>query len=215
MATVYTQVPQSNKIGPTKQRMGVTGQGLLQPKLKYRFRVIFENLAKGSKPIFLTQQVVSCTRPKTTFGEQPLHSYNNIVYIPNKPEWQTISLVLRDDITNTVSSLVSSQTQQQMNFYTMSAFVAGDNFKFTMRIQTLDGTMTANPTDTGDYSNVLEDWVLEGCYITDTDNGDLDYSSADPLTQTLTIRYDNATHGSENGGGTIDSFVYGSTNILA
>ena len=42
-------------------------QGLLMPKLRYRFRVMFENIGTGTDVTELTKQVVSFSRPNLTF----------------------------------------------------------------------------------------------------------------------------------------------------
>jgi hypothetical protein len=40
--------------------------------------------------------------------------------------------------------------------------------------------------------NVLERWELYGCFVTDVNYNDVDYGSNDPMTITMSIRYDNA-----------------------
>lgn len=170
------------------------GIGILMPKLKHRFRVITFGFgqAQSAQTIF-TQQVVTAGRPNIQFNNTPLHSYNNITYIAQKPEWQTIEITLRDDITNLITSQVSAQVQSQMNHYTQSAAAAGVNYKFSMYIQTLDGTVN------GTNDSVLESWFLEGCYLEQVAYDSLDYSSSDAVMLTLTVRYDNATQGDEQG----------------
>ena len=182
-------------VGPYGQGTGNGGLGLLMPKLKNRFQIELFNFAdssSGSTPI-LTRQVVTCARPSLQFNSTALHSYNNIVYIPQKPEWAEIELTLRDDITNELTSAVSYQLQRQMNHYTQSAAISGVDFKFQMKINVLDGTIN----DAAGTS--LESWYLEGCYIQQAQYDSLDYSSSDPVMITLTIRYDNATQGDESG----------------
>jgi hypothetical protein len=190
-------IPPRNLLPPTLTRYGVptdvtgalNGQ-LLMPKLKHRFRVTVLNFGNVPNLVDFTRQVMSAGRPNISFGENEIHSYNNIVYYAGKPSWQTIDVSLRDDINNKASALVSAQLQKQMNHYTQSAAISHTNYKFTMRIQTLDGTM--------DTLNTLEDWKLEGCYIVSSNYGDMDYSQAgEPMTIALTIRYDNATQGNE------------------
>jgi hypothetical protein len=190
-------IPPRNLQPPTLTRFGVptditgalNGQ-LLMPKLKHRFRVNVTNFGNIPNLVDFTRQVVTAGRPQIQHGSTAMHSYNNIVYYANKPEWQSIQVSLRDDIGNRVSSLVSAQLQKQMNHYTQSAARSHVNYKFTMNLQTLDGSM-----DTP--LNVLEDWKLEGCYLETAEYGDMDYGSSDPMTINLTIRYDNATQGSE------------------
>lgn len=189
-------IPPRNLQPPTLTRFGVptditgalNGQ-LLMPKLKHRFRVTVQNFGNIPNLVDFTRQVVSAGRPNITGSPVAMHSYNNIVYLYPKPEWQSISVSLRDDITNRASSLVSAQLQKQMNHYTQSAAISHLNYKFTMRLQTLDGSM--------DTLNVLEDWKLEGCFLETVNYGDMNYSESEPMTIELTVRYDNATQGNE------------------
>jgi len=186
-------IPTLNKFGVPVEPNGVgSGIGLLMPKLKHRFQITFNNF--GFNPYnsnVLTQQVVSCGRPTLNFNNTPIHSYNNVMYIAQKPEWGEIELVIRDDISNSVTSLVSAQIQKQMNHYTQSAAPAGSNYKFEMQVNTLDGT--------SGYSNIalLEQWYLEGCFIQQVAYDSLEYSSSDAVQITLTIKFDNATQGDE------------------
>jgi len=169
-----------------------TGIGILMPKLKHRFRIIAFGFGTNfNNTNIFTQQVVTAGRPNIQFNNTELHSYNNITYIAQKPQWQTIEITLRDDITNLVTSLVSAQVQSQMNHYTQSAAPAGINYKFSMLIQTLDGTVN------GTNGSVLESWYLEGCYLEQVAYDSLDYASSDAVALTLTVRYDNATQGDE------------------
>lgn len=193
-----TQVPPVNSNLPTVNRFGVPmpngpGIGILMPKLKHRFRLRTYGFGViGDTQNTFTQQVVTAGRPNIQFNNTPLHSYNNITYIAQKPEWQTIEITLRDDITNLITSMVSAQVQKQMNHYTQSAAAAGVNYKFSMNIDTLDGTVN------GTNDSVLESWFLEGCYLEQVAYDSLDYGSSEAVMITLTVRYDNATQGDES-----------------
>ena len=193
-----TLVPPLNLNAPTVNRFGVpmpngTGIGILMPKLKHRFRLLTYGFGViGETQNTFTQQVVTAGRPNIQFNNTPLHSYNNITYIAQKPEWQTIEITLRDDITNLITSMVSAQVQKQKHHYTQSAAAAGVNYKFSMNIDTLDGTVN------GTNDSVLESWFLEGCYLEQVAYDSLDYGSSDAVMITLTVRYDNATQGDED-----------------
>lgn len=169
-----------------------SGLGILMPKLKHRFRVLFSNFGFNSGLLDLTRQVATVGRPSINYSATEIHSYNNIAYVAQKPVWSEIQLTLRDDISNLATSVVSAQVQKQMNHYTQSAAAAGSNYKFTTVIQTLDGSMTPN---------VIEAWKLEGCYIQQAEYDSLDYSSSEMTMITLTVRYDNALQGNEAGFG--------------
>ena len=163
---------------------GTTGDGILMPKLRNRFRVSMQNFGPAGAALALTRQVVSVGRPNINTGETAIHSYNNIMYYANKPEWQTISLTVRDDITNSVSRLVGAQLQKQMNHFDQTSALSGINYKFLTQIEMLDG---------GDVG-VLENWYLEGCFLQSVNYETLDYSSSDLVTIEMTLRFDNATN---------------------
>lgn len=162
---------------------GTSGVGILMPKLKYRFRVSMQNFGPAGAALNLTRQVETCDRPTITQDSTPIHSYNNIMYIPQKPVWSTISLKVRDDVNNSVASLVGAQIQKQMNHFDQTSAIAGINFKFTTTIEVLDGGNVG----------VLENWYLEGCYLESVAYDSHDYSSSDVVGITMTIRFDNAT----------------------
>lgn len=158
--------------------------GILQPKLQYRFRVIFNNFGTGDLLKEMTQNIVTVERPKIEYESVAIHAYNSVAYAMGKHEWQPISITLRDDITNSVISAVGSQVQRQLNHFEQTGPVAGINFKFQTEIHALDGT----------NQDEMESWILDGCFLTNVDYSDNDYSSSEPVTVSLTIRYDNATH---------------------
>lgn len=157
--------------------------GILQPKQKYRFRVVWQNFGENNGLREMTANVVTCTRPKITYNEVQLDSYNSVAWIQGKHTFDTIEITLRDDITNSVISSVGAQVQKQMNHFEQTSAVAGINYKFAMEIHSLDGT----------DNDQLESWVLDGCWIQAYASGDSDYASGDPNIITLTIRFDNAT----------------------
>lgn len=167
--------------------------GILHPKQSYRFRVVLSNFGNGNNLREMTQNVVSVGRPSFTQDPVELHSYNSRAYIAGKPSWSDISLVVRDDINSATASAVGSQIQKQFNHYEQTSAVAGVNYKFNMEIHALDGT-------NGDE---LESWVLEGCFLSNVDYAESNYENSDPLTITMTVRYDNATQvaGPNNNGG--------------
>ena len=132
----------------------------------------------------MTANVMTCTRPKITYEEVKLDSYNSVAWIQGKHSFEPIEIKLRDDITNAVISSVGAQVQKQMNHFEQTSAVAGINYKFSMEIHSLDGT----------DNEQLESWVLEGCWITSAQYGDGDYASNEAQEVTLSIRYDNATN---------------------
>lgn len=160
-------------------------QGLLMPKLQYRFRVNFLNLGVGSA-LELTKQVIDCARPNLSFAEIPLHVYNSTIYVAGKHTWNTMSINIRDDASGAVSKVVGQQLQKQLDFVEQSSAASGQDYKFQTNIEILDGgNGSAAPV-------VLETWELYGCFLQTANYNTLNYATSEAVTIALTIRYDNA-----------------------
>ena len=161
-------------------------QGLLMPKLKYRFRVIFENLGVSTPRTELTKQVIDFTRPSVSFEDMTIDIYNSKIRLAGKHTWEDITVNLRDDAGGQVAKLIGEQLQKQMDFVEMASAASGIDYKFITRCEILDGgNGTSTPT-------VLETWELYGCYLTSVNYNDLNYSESAPVTIAMTMRYDNA-----------------------
>ena len=169
-------------------------QGLLMPKLKYRFRVFFENLGVSKPTTELTKQVVSVTRPNLSFEEIALPVYNSTLKLAGRHSWADVTCSVRDDASGEVARLIGEQLQKQMDFLEMASAASGIDYKFTTRIEILDGgNGAAAPT-------VLETWELYGCYLKAANYGDLNYGTNEAVTVEMTIAYDNANQ-TPNGSG--------------
>ena len=161
-------------------------QGLLMPKLKYRFRVVFENLGVSTPRTELTKQVMDFTRPSVSFEEIPIEIYNSRMYLAGKHTWATTTANFRDDAGGNVSRLVGEQLQKQLDFMEQASASSGIDYKFTTRCEILDGgNGSSEPV-------VLETWEMYGCFITEANYGDLNYGSNEPVTIGMTLRFDNA-----------------------
>ena len=75
------------------------------------------------------------------------------------------------------------QNSRQLNRFEQTVPLAGENYKFNMIIESRRFNSTGS-----------EVWFLEGCFPTNTDYSDADYAINEPVTVSLTIRYDNAIH---------------------
>lgn len=161
-------------------------QGLLMPKLQYRFRVTLENFGVSTPTTELTKQVIDVTRPTVNFEELEIPVYNSRAYLAGRPTWEPITLNLREDVNNSVQKLVGEQLQKQFDFFEQSSAASGIDYKYTTRIEILDGGNGANTP------NVLETFELYGCFIQNANYNTLAYSSNEPVTIQLAMRYDNA-----------------------
>jgi hypothetical protein len=161
-------------------------QGLLMPKLKYRFRVMFENFGVSTPRTELTKQVIDFTRPSVTFDEIPIEIYNSRIYLAGKHTWEMLTVNLRDDASNEIARLVGEQLQKQLDFAEQASAASGIDYKFLTRCEMLDGGNGASEPV------VLETWEIYGCYLNSVNYNDLNYGSSEAATVTLQIRFDNA-----------------------
>lgn len=171
---------------PLSTSQSASTQGLLMPKLKFRFRVGFDNFGITQPTSELTKQVMDFTRPQVGFNPIEIPVYNSRVYLAGRPEWQACTVNLRDDASGQVTRLVGEQIQKQFDFMEQSSAAAGIDYKFITRLEILDGGNGAyTPT-------VLETWELYGCFVLDVNYNNVEYGSNDPATLTMQIRFDNA-----------------------
>ena len=169
-------------------------QGLLMPKLQYRFRVILEGFGVSTPRSELTKQVIDVTRPNVSFDQMTIDIYNSRVYLAGKHTWEPITINLREDVNNNVQKLTGEQLQKQFDFYEQSSAASGQDYKFTTRMEILDGGNGVNtPT-------VLETFELYGCYLESANYNTLAYATSEPVTVTLAVRYDNAVQSPQGTG---------------
>jgi hypothetical protein len=180
---------------PLASDQSTKNQGLLMPKLKYRFRVVFQNFGVSDTVTEMTKQVVDFARPNVTFDNIDLPIYNSTIKLAGKYTWADVTCNLRDDAAGNVSKLVGEQLQKQLDFAEMSSAASGIDYKFTTEFQVLDGGNGTNQT------NALETWFLYGCYLQGVNYGDMNYGSNEAAQIALTIRFDNALQDTQGGGG--------------
>jgi hypothetical protein len=170
---------------PLASDQSASAQGMLMPKLKYRFRVMFENFGVSTPTTELTKQVSEAARPNVSFDDQTIQVYNSTIHYAGRPKWATFTVKLRDDVTGAVSKLVGEQMQKQYDFFEQSSAASGGDYKFLMRVEMLDGGNGANTP------NVLETWECYGCYVQAANYNTLGYGGQELLTIDLTIQPDN------------------------
>ena len=174
---------------------GASAQGLLMPKLKYRFRVAFLNFGISQIATELTKQIVDFARPTVDFEEQTIDIYNSKIKYAGKPTWGDCAINLRDDAQGNVSKLIGEQVQKQFDFMEQSSAASGIDYKFTTTCEMLDG-------GNGAYApNILEEWQLYGCYIKSVNYNDANYGDNGPMTITVTLGFDNALQYGAGGSG--------------
>ncbi len=175
----------------------VVGRGTaIQPKLSFKFRVrliSFGGLEESApRGLDITQQVVSIQKPTISFPKVDVPTYGGTYKTFNQPVFNAIRLTLRDDIENNVMFAINSQLQKQYDLkrgrYALSSGVS----KFTLLVETLDGQEEIRAVDA---------WKLDGCFISDIDFGENNYSSGEASIISMSIEYDHINdHYSESQG---------------
>ena len=173
-----------NNIGIPTTNAANSTQVLLMPKLKYRFRVTLLGFGVTAATE-LTKQVQDVTRPKVSFEEMTLDVYNSKVKLAGRHALEPVTLTLRDDASGHVQKMVGQQIQKQFDFMEQASARSGIDYKFTTRIEVLDGGNGLLVPST------LETFELYGCFIQNADYGDANYSTNEHMTVALSIVYDN------------------------
>lgn len=163
------------------------GTGILQPKLKNRWRVTFTGIgADGTSSQPVSHQAITVTRPSLSFQEVELHRYNSRAYVAGKHQWELCQVSLEDDVTGSASRVINEQISKQQFLIGaegpfLGAAQEGSIYKFSTKIEMLDG-----------QDQSIERWILQGCFIQNADYTDLDYGASEAVAINLSLRYDHA-----------------------
>lgn len=188
--------PRSGVCAPDKFGVSIDGNSangpLLMPRVSYRFRVLFIGFGAPegvAEPITLNTNTV--TIPSLTFDQMEIHSYNSRVKIAGKHNWGDATLNVRDTYDDQVSRAVGAQLQRQLDHYNQTGYQSAGDYKFKVIVQQLDGGHdTAN-------NNIH----LCGCYLSNVEYDQFDYSSSAVRNISMTISVDNVIHEGAGEGG--------------
>ena len=168
--------------------LGIPGicTGILQPRLKNRWRITFANLGGGVDSQPLSMQAVTVTRPVLNFDEVQLDRYNSRAWVAGKHTFEPMTLTFEDDVTGSASKVLQEQLQKQQWLTGaegpwLAASGEGSLYKFVTYLDLLDGN-----------EQVTEKWTVEGCWLQNIDYTDLDYAASEAVQITTTVRYDHA-----------------------
>lgn len=165
--------------------LGVDGGGIAQPKIKNRWALTFQNMAGDSEPLRLN--AITAERPKLEFEQITLDRYNSRAYVLGKHQFDPITITFEDDFNGGVVAALQAQLELQQNIIGVNsaprlpAAAAGQDYKFAIRMDLLDGNI-----------QVLETFVMEGCMVTNIDYDMGDYAASETIKVTTTFRFDHA-----------------------
>ena len=143
-----------------------------EPKLKNRFIMNIDGIN--------AYLIKAINRPSLESDEVVLEHMNVTRYVKGKGRWQELQCTLYDPV-------VPSAAQSVMEWVRLShESVTGrdgysDFYKKEVTFQLL-----------GPVGDVVEEWVLKGCFIESATFNDLDFASSDPVDVTLSLKYDYA-----------------------
>jgi hypothetical protein len=143
-----------------------------EPKMKNRFIMEWDGV-----PGYM---VKAANRPSIQFEKVTLDHINVKRQLKGKGEWQDIQITLYDPI-------VPSAAQSVMEWVRLShESITGRDGYADFYKKDIDLYLL------GPVGDKVEQWKIKGAYINQAQFGELDFSSNDPATITLTLTYDYA-----------------------
>ena len=141
-----------------------------EPKMKNRFIMEWAGV-----PGYL---VKTANRPTIQFEKVTLDHINIKRQLKGKGEWQDVEITLYDPIVPSAAQAVMEWVRLSHESLTGRDGYA-DFYKKDINLYML-----------GPVGDKIEQWTLKGAFISQANFGDLDFSSNDPATITLTLTYD-------------------------
>jgi hypothetical protein len=124
--------------------------------------------------------VKAANRPTIQFEKVTLDHINIKRQLKGKGEWQDLEITLYDPIVPSAAQAVMEWVRLSHESLTGRDGYA-DFYKKDINLYML-----------GPVGDKIEQWTLKGAFISQANFGDLDFSSNDPATITLTLTYDYA-----------------------
>ena len=151
------------------------------PKRNYRFLVNLGNLPNGA-----SWYAKKMSKPSFKVTESK-HSYlNHNFYYPGRVEWDTVTVTLVDPV-DPDAVKATMQLIQASGYKPPGTFADTTTIAKSTALTSL-GRVECTVIDS--QGNDLENWVLEGAFITDVKFSELSYEDDNLQEITLTFRYD-------------------------
>lgn len=164
------------------------GNGYLHPKQRNRWRLTFQGIGQGGpgNTADLSLQLISTNRPSLNFDEIQMDRYTTRAYVAGKYTWDPLNITFEDDVGGRASQIIRNQVENQQKLIGatgpwLNAAPTASGYKFGSKLSMMDGN-----------EGILEEWLLEGCFITNVNWGDLDYADGGAVQIQTTIRFDHA-----------------------
>jgi hypothetical protein len=141
-----------------------------EPKKQHQFVMIANDI-----PAYL---IKASAKPSMTNGEVALDHINVQRYVKGKSVWNTISVTLYD-------AIVPSGAQAVMDWVRLHHESATGRDGYSSYYKKEIKLRQLSP-----LGEIIEEWILNGAFIVDSNFGSLDWSSEDVVTIEMTLRYD-------------------------
>jgi hypothetical protein len=144
-----------------------------EPKRKNRFILRFPS-SLGINEWYITSTV----RPSAKIKSVEIPFLNTSTYVAGRFEWEEMKVTFKDPIGPSASQALMEWFRLHAESVTgRMGYAAG--YKKDVELELLDPTGV-----------VVEKWVLQGCFLTSLNFGDLDYSRDDLATIDCSLRMD-------------------------
>lgn len=169
--------------GGMNMGLGALENGDIIFKRKFRWTFEVDYCCNSSKAFVPASFVKMGNRPQIDFEEIEINYLNGKMFLPGKGTWQPLSITYYDvsggtgDATTALLSWIAS----------VYDFTNPECLKMGSSSNSYEGVATIKLYD--GCGNILESWVLDGCWPQSINWGDLDMSSSDECTIELTLRY--------------------------
>ena len=122
--------------------------------------------------------VITAKRPHATIKEVEIPFLNTSTWVAGRFLWDALEITFKDPIGPSASQALMEWFRLHAESVTgRMGYAAG--YKKNVELEMLDPTGV-----------VVEKWILEGCFITDLNFGDLDYGKDDVASITCKLRMD-------------------------
>lgn len=143
-----------------------------EPKRKFRWIIQIDGLDAFT--------LKTAGRPQQTFEETVVDYVNTKRYLSGKGAWSPITITMHDPIAPSAAQKVMNWVR--LNYESLTGRMGyATQYKKDISLKVLDPAGV-----------VVELWDLTGCWVQDSNFGDLDYASSDNIEITATLRFDNA-----------------------
>lgn len=152
------------------------------PKIKTRFRVLFEGFAAPIGGEDITMDMRTFSAPKGSFEEKQIDCVNGPIYYPGLWTWQASEFTVYDSYDNANYKALYRQIQLQRDLSEQVTGTVSQNYKYVSKYECTDG-----------HQNAICTWVMEGCFLLQAQPEDGENGNHDAQLINCSQRFDNAT----------------------